>query len=79
LLIVAVIAGYTLLELVSRKVLHELRENCLANVHPSLSAIDTTGHAPLSKPFSIFDQKQFKSKIPKPCVTFTPVIARYAR
>jgi hypothetical protein len=35
-----VISAYTLLELVAGKMLHELRENGLAKVHPSLSAID---------------------------------------
>ena len=39
LLMITVIPTYTLLELVPRKMLHELRENSLANVHPSLSAI----------------------------------------
>lgn len=39
LLMIAVIPAYTLLELVPWKVLHELRENSLAKVHPSLSAI----------------------------------------
>jgi hypothetical protein len=54
---VAAIAGYTLLELISRKVVHELRENCLAKVHPSLSAIAAAGHRP--PPGAIFDQKKF--------------------
>jgi hypothetical protein len=63
LLVVAAIAGYTLLELISRKVVHELRENCLAKVHPSLSAIAAAGHRP--PPGAIFDQKKFKSKNPK--------------
>jgi hypothetical protein len=40
--------------------LHELRENCLAKVHPSLSAIDAAGHLPPSR--AILDQKKFKSK-----------------
>jgi hypothetical protein len=39
LLIITVIPAYTLLKLVTRKILHELRENSLAKVHPSLSAI----------------------------------------
>jgi len=33
---IAAVPAYTLLEFISRKVLHELRENCLAKVHPSL-------------------------------------------
>jgi hypothetical protein len=60
LLVVAAIAGYTLLELISREVVHELRENCLAKVHPSLSAIDADWHWP--SPGANFDQKKFKSK-----------------
>lgn len=40
LLIVAPITRYALLELISRKMLHKLRENGLAKVYPSLSAID---------------------------------------
>jgi prophage antirepressor-like protein len=34
---IALIAAYAFLKLVSGKVLHELRKNGLANVHPSLS------------------------------------------
>jgi hypothetical protein len=41
LLMIAVIPTYTLLKLVPGKMLHELRENSLAKVHPSLSAIAT--------------------------------------
>jgi hypothetical protein len=43
LLVVAAIPRYTLLELVSRKMLHELRKDRLAEGHPSLSAIDAAG------------------------------------
>jgi hypothetical protein len=39
LLVITVIPAYTLLKLVTRKILHELRENSLAKVHSSLSAI----------------------------------------
>jgi hypothetical protein len=39
LLMIAMIPAYTLLELVPGKMLHELRENSLAKVHYSLSAI----------------------------------------
>jgi hypothetical protein len=42
LLVVAAIPRHTLLEVVSRKMLHELRKN-LAEIHPSLSAIDAAG------------------------------------
>ena len=71
LLVVAAIAGYTLLELISRKVVHELRENCLAKVHPSLSAIDTAWPRP--PPGAIFDQKKFKSKNSKTLLNFHPI------
>jgi len=60
LLVVAAITCYTLLELVSRKMLHELRKNRLADVHPSLSAIDNAVPPPSSG--AIFGQKKFKSK-----------------
>jgi hypothetical protein len=59
LLVVAAITRYTLLELVSRKMLHELRKHRLANVHPSLSAI-----AFQVSP-TVFVQKKLKSKNPK--------------
>jgi hypothetical protein len=36
---VASIARHTFLKLVPWQVIHELRENCLADIHPSLSAI----------------------------------------
>jgi len=36
LLMIAVVPAYTLLEFISWKMLHELPENCLAKVHPSL-------------------------------------------
>jgi hypothetical protein len=60
LLIVTAITGYTLLELVPRKMLHELRKNRLAEVHPSLSAIDTAGPPPRAG--AVLGQKKFKSK-----------------
>jgi len=41
LLMITVIPTYTLLKLVPGKMLHELRENSLAKVHSSLSAIAT--------------------------------------
>ena len=40
--------------------LHELRENCLAKVHPSLSAIDAAGYRPHLG--AIFDQKSSNRK-----------------
>jgi hypothetical protein len=40
--------------------LHELRKNYLADIHPSLSAIDIAG-SPLS-PGAVFPQKNLKSK-----------------
>ena len=57
---IAAVPAYTLLKFISRKVLHELRENCLAKVHPSLSKIDTAWPQP--SPRAILDQKKFKSK-----------------
>jgi hypothetical protein len=60
LLVVAVITRYALLELVSRNMLHDLRKNRLAYIHPSLSAIDVAGPGPHSGAF--FAQKKFKSK-----------------
>jgi hypothetical protein len=44
LLMITVIATYTLLELVPGKILHELRENSLAKVHSSLSAISAVAN-----------------------------------
>jgi hypothetical protein len=60
LLMVAAIARYALLELVAGKVLHELRKDRLANVHPSLSAFDAAGSGPAFGRH--LDRKKFKSK-----------------
>jgi hypothetical protein len=60
LLVVAAVPAYTLLEFISRKVLHELRENSLAKVHPSLSALASRG--PKSLLEGSGGQKQLKSK-----------------
>ena len=49
-LIIASVTAYTLLELVSRKVLHELRENGLAKIHSSLSARLGAQEIPLNGP-----------------------------
>jgi hypothetical protein len=50
--VVAAITRYTLLELVPWKMLHELRENRLANVRPSFSIIDAVGPAAFGNRFS---------------------------
>jgi len=72
LLIIAVITGYTLLELVPRKVLHELREDSLANVHPSLSAIA----AEVQDALKLFaGLKKFKSKNLETSVNYHAPIA----
>jgi hypothetical protein len=39
---------------------HELRENCLANIHPSLSAMDAEVLRQMSG--AVFGQKKFKWK-----------------
>jgi hypothetical protein len=49
LLVVAAITRYTLLELVPRKMLHELGKHRLANIHPSLSAIAKSGDRQMSE------------------------------
>jgi hypothetical protein len=64
LLVVAPISIYTLLELISRKVLHELRENSLAKVHPSLSAPVAPASAHPGKAFALAKIEIEKSKIP---------------
>jgi hypothetical protein len=55
--------------------LHELRKNRLANIHSSLSAIDTA--VPPPNLGAIFDQKKFKSKNLKTPVNF-PILSALA-
>ena len=73
LLVVAAITRYTLLELVSRKMLHELRKNRLADIHPSLSAIDAAQPGRLREQF--LAKKSFKSKNLKTMVNLSTLRA----
>jgi hypothetical protein len=59
LLIVTPIPTYTFLELVAGKMLHELRENRLAKVHPSLSEIANDGQ---EHPCNRFHAKNFSNR-----------------
>jgi hypothetical protein len=56
---VASIARHTFLKLVPWQVIHELSENSLADIHPSLSAIAAEASMP-----TVFRRNTFKSKNP---------------
>jgi hypothetical protein len=65
---IAMIPAYTLLELVPGKMLHELSENSLAKVHPSLSAIDCG--LPRQPASVCIPERKLKSKNSKNALNF---------
>jgi hypothetical protein len=58
---IAAITLDTLLKLVGRQVIHELGEDCLSGIHPSLSEIRADGRRITANPRLC--RSQFKSKM----------------